>query len=88
MKLTLDTVATSFIDSCLLPGKQSSTSPFQFMGVRPFCTIEEVDKRAKELRFMFHIDRLDEKLDRHISINFKTVFSDEDWTNYSSACCM
>ena len=88
MKVALDSVATSFIDSSLLPGQQSAGCPFQFIGVRPFCTIEEVDKRTRELRSRFHPDRLDEKLERHLVLTYRIPFSVEDCPSDCKACCM
>jgi hypothetical protein len=88
MSVALDSVATSFIDSNLLPGQQTAGSPFQFIGVRPFCTIEEVEKRTRELRSKFHPDRLDEKLEKYLGLTYRIPFSVEDWTSHFIACCM
>ena len=86
--LTHDTVANSYIESNLFPGQLSSTNVFQFIGVRVNCTIEEVEKRTKEIRFSFHPDKMDDKLDKHLSQNFKISFSDEGCASDSTACCI
>ena len=88
ISLTHDTVANSYIESNLFPGQLSSTNVFQFIGVRVNCTIEEVEKRTKEIRFNFHPDKMDDKLDQHLGQNFKTCFSDEDCTSDYTACCI
>ena len=88
MTLTMDTVATSYIEAYLHPGQQDSTNPFQFIGVRPKCTSEEVDKAAKEIRVNFHPDKMDDKLNKHLVTNFKVNFSDEAWTSDFTAYCI
>jgi hypothetical protein len=87
MALPLETVAFSFIESNLIPGQHGSSSPFQFLGLRPYCTIEEVDKRSKELRSKFHPDRLDEKLSKHLSLTFKVAFTQQDCTTDQHVSC-
>ena len=88
MTLTMDTVANSYIDAYLYPGQRDALNPFNLIGVGPKCTIEEVEKRATEIRISFHPDKMDDKLDRHLSNFFKATFSDEAWTSESTAYCI
>ena len=87
MTLTLDTVANSYIEACLYPGQRDALNPFNLIGVRPKCTIEEVEKRAKEIRINFHPDKMDDKLNKHLSTNFKVTFGDEACTSDFTAYC-
>ena len=84
MKLPLDTVANSFIENNMFPGQLGSRNPFQFLGLRPACTTEEVEKKAKTLRYKFHPDKMDDQLDMHLAQHFKISFSDEDWATHES----
>ena len=88
MTMTMDTVANSYIEAYLHPGQRDSSSPFQVIGVRPKCTIEEVEKRGKELRINFHPDKMDDKLAKHLSHNFRGIFSEEACTSDCTTYCI
>ena len=81
--MTVDTVANSYIEAYLHPGQRDALSPFNLIGVRPKCAIEEV-----EININFHPDKMDDKLNKHLGTNFRVTFNDEACTSDFTAYCI
>ena len=73
-----ETAANQFIFQKLAPG-QRYTGPFKFLGLRCNCTPEEVSKRQKALKAVFHSDQVFRDIDAWLGCNFpKQSFSEQD----------